>query len=223
MSGRREIAYGLGGYAAYLLVRGIVWNDRGRERAAANAGRIAAWEHRWGLDVEARVQRIALRSPRLVRALSAGYAAGNVGLSVGWLLWLYGRRDPAFAFERRAALVAFLGALPAFASFPTAPPRTLPGFVDMLGGDGEGLDHPLLQRFYNPIAAMPSHHLAFAVVSGVGLAQRSRGRWRRRGWLAYPGVVATVVVATANHFVADVAAGAVLGGVARRVARWGRW
>ena len=219
MSGRKEVAIGVGAYAAYLLVRRAVWNERGRERAAANARRVIDVERALGIDVEVDIQRAVLRVPGLVHGLNAGYAAGNVALSVGWLLRLYFRGDPAFVAERRALVVAFGAALPFFALFPTAPPRTLDGFVDTLGGDGAGLDHPQLVRLYNPIAAMPSHHVAFAVVTGMGLARRARTRGSRAGWSAYPGAVAVVVIATANHFVADVIGGAVVGAVARRIVR----
>jgi membrane-associated phospholipid phosphatase len=71
---------------------------------------------------------------------------------------------------------------------------------------------------YNPIAAMPSHHVAFAVVTGEGLARRARTRMGR-GWRGYAPVVALVVLATGNHFVVDVAAGGVLGALARRLSR----
>lgn len=217
--GRREAAFGLGAYALYLLVRRSVWHERGRREAADRAARLAALERSMGIAVEPAIQRIALRVPALVRTLNAGYAAGNVALSVGWLLVLFHRGDPQFGRERRAALIAFSGALPVFALWPTAPPRTLPGFVDTMDGGRGGLDHPLLVRFYNPIAAMPSHHVAFAVVTGLGLAGRSRNRLGRAAWSAYPAAVALVVIATANHFVADVAAGALLGALARRLSR----
>jgi hypothetical protein len=219
VSGRSEAAIGFGAYAAYLVVRRAVWNDRGRERAAANASRIVDIERALGVDVEVDVQRALLRVPGLVHGLNAGYAAGNVALSVGWLLRLYFRGDPDFTTERRALLIAFGAALPFFVLFPTAPPRTLEGFVDTLGGNGSGLDHPRLVRLYNPIAAMPSHHVAFAVVTGFGLARRARTRAARAGWKAYPGAVAVVVIATANHFVADVIGGAVVGAAARRIVR----
>jgi hypothetical protein len=219
MSGRREVAVGLGAYACYLVVRQRVWNDAGRARALRNARRVAAFEHRGGVDFEPRVQELALRWPRVVDVLSACYAVGNVGLSVGWLLLLFARRDRAFLTERRAAVTAFAGALPFFALVPTAPPRMLDGYVDTMATRGRGLDHPLLVRCYNPIAALPSHHVAFAVVSGAGLAKRSSGRARRAWWRSYPAGVALVVVATGNHFVVDVAAGSVLGAVARRIAR----
>lgn len=215
MSGRREATYALAAYGAYLGVRAVVWNDRGRKRALENAARVVALEQRLGIAVEGRVQELAMRWPRLVDVLNAGYAAGNVSFSVGWLLKLHHRRDVDFRAERVAAMVAFVGALPFFAAFPTAPPRMLDGFVDTMASRGLNLDHEHLVRFYNPIAAMPSHHVAFAVVTGFGLSRRARTPWGRLLARVYPALVATTVVATGNHFTADVAAGAALGVVAR--------
>jgi hypothetical protein len=216
---RREVTIGLGSYAAYLLVRRMVWNPAGRRRATVNAERVVELERAIGVDTEHAVQQATLRFPVVVRALNAGYAACNVTLSVGWLILLFRRRDPAFHHERRAALIAFAGALPFFAAFPTAPPRMLDGFVDTMAGTKLALDHPALIRLYNPIAAMPSHHVAFACVTGVGLAARATRRTTKLGWYAYPVVVALTVISTANHFVADVAGGAALGAAARRLAR----
>ncbi len=185
MTARREVVVGLGAYAAYLGVRQLVWNERGRTRAAHNARRVAAWERRVGVLVEPRVQAAAARAHRLMTVLNAGYAAGNVMLSVGWLVMLYRRGDPTFARERRAALAAFASALPMHAAFPMAPPRALDGFVDTLRAQGIDLEHPALVRFYNPISAMPSYHMAFAVVSGLGLAQHAHSHAAR---LALAGV-----------------------------------
>lgn len=218
-SAAREAALGLGAYALYLAVRHAVHTPAGRERARRNAERVVALERRLGLHVEPRVQALALRAPRLVHALNAGYAGANVTLSAGWLWRLYRRRDPGFHRERRAAVAAFTGALPVFLAVPTAPPRTLEGFVDTLAAAGIDIEHPLLVRFYNPIAAMPSHHVAFAVVTGTGLAARAPAGTRRAGWSAYPLLVALVVVASGNHYVLDVAAGAALGALARRLTR----
>lgn len=217
---RREVLIGLSAYAAYLGARQLVWNDAGRARARRNAERLLDAECRSHAAVERAVQRAALRAPRaVIDVLNAAYAAGNVGLTLGWLLRLYRCGDASYRRERRAAAVAFVGAVPVFALFPVAPPRTLDGFIDTLDERGISPERPSLTRFYNPVAAMPSLHLAFAVVSGVGLAARARTPWRRRAWLMYPGVVAGVVVATGNHLVADVVAGAVLGATARAVTR----
>jgi len=213
------VAIGLGAYTAYLIVRRAVWTDRGRSRARQNARRLIEFERRLGILVEPRVQGLALRAPRVVDVFNAGYAAANVALSVGWLIRLYARGDDGFRRERRAAILAFVGALPVFLLVPTAPPRTQEEFVDTLADRGIDLDHPLLVRLYNPIAAMPSHHVAFAVVTGVGLARRGATPISRLGWGAYAPFVALVVIATGNHFIADVAAGAALGALARVLTR----
>ena len=156
----------------------------------------------------------------LVTIFNAGYAVGNVTLSVGWLFALYRRGSPAYARERRATgRGRHHAAVPVFATFPTAPPRSLDGFIDTLRAKGIDLDHPVLVRLYNPITAMPSYHMAFAVVTGLGVASRGRSRAVRFAGRAYPVAVAAVVIGTGNHFVADVAAGSALGAVARAVTR----
>lgn len=217
-NGRHEAAYGVGAYAAYLAVRALVWNDRGRERAVVNARRVLAAEQRVGIAVEQRVQAVATRVPSVASVLAAVYAGANVALNVGWLMSLRRRGAAHFRRERRASMIAFCSALPFFAAFPTAPPRALDGFHDTLAERGLPLDGAILVKCYNPIAAMPSHHVAFAMVTGLGLASQAGSRRRALAWRTYPAVVALVVMATANHFVADVAAGAALGALARRLA-----
>jgi hypothetical protein len=214
----RELAIGLGAYAAYLGVRRLVLRRGGRERAARNAERVVSLERRVGVAVEPALQRSVLRAPRAVHALNAGYALANVMLSIGLLLRMYRQGDPRFARERRAAAAAFLGALPVFLAFPTAPPRTRDEFVDTLADGGIDIEHPLLVRFYNPVAAMPSLHVAFAVVTSVGHAHRAATLGRAL-WPAYAPAVSLVVVATGNHYVLDVAGGAALGLAARAFTR----
>jgi PAP2 superfamily len=219
-SGRREVAIGLGVYASYLLVRQLKLRRGGRERAAANARRIVALERRLGVFVEPALQRALLPRKRLVAALNVAYVTLNVALTVGWLILLYRRRAPEFHRLRRAAVLATLGAQPVFLLFPVAPPRTLDEFVDTIADvSGFDLDRGLVAELYDPIAAMPSIHVAYAVVTAVGLAAASRSPWSRRLAPAYPPAVALVVFATANHYVLDAVAGAVLGGAALRLAR----
>lgn len=218
-SGRREVALGLGSYGAYLAVRAAVWRQPGHTRARRNGERLLELEEKLGLAIERRVQQELDRFPRFQRVLSAGYAGFNVMASVGHLIWLWSRADPGFPRERRAALGVFLGALPAFLFVPTVPPRMLDGFTDTLAQGGMDLDSPFLLRFYNPIAAMPSHHVAFAVVTSAALADRVRPGLPRLAAQSYAPVVAFVVISTANHYVLDVLAGAALGMAAWRWSR----
>ncbi len=210
---------GLACYGAYLLARRAVWNDRGRARAQVNADRVVRLEERLGVRIEPRVQELVVPRKRIVDGLNVGYAAGNLALSVGWLISLQRRGSPRFVRERRAAALAFCAALPVFVAFPCAPPRSRDDGQDTLLHRGVDLGHPLLVRFYNPIAAMPSHHVSFAVVSGLGLAAGKRSRLARLAWRSYPVGVTGVVVATGNHFVLDTVAGAALGALARALTR----
>jgi PAP2 superfamily len=213
---RREVAFGLGVYALYLLVGRFVLRRRGRERAVANAERIVALEKRLGMDVEPEVQRALLRYPRLVHGLNVGYGLFNVTLTVGWLVVLFRRRDESYHRFRRTCLLAYVGAQPVFLLVPTAPPRVLEGFVDTMSEVSRlDLEHPFLLRFYNPVAAMPSLHVAFAVLTGAEIAGRADSRLVKAAAHAYAPLVATVVAGTGNHYLLDAVGGAALGVAAR--------
>ena len=214
---RRELALGLLVYGLSLLVRALVLRGDGRARARRNAERIVTLQERLGLDVEPALQRAVLRFPRTVHGLNVGYAAFNVTLTVGWLVLLYRRRDPGYHGVRRACQGAYVAAQPIFLLFPTEPPRTLEGFVDTMSEvSGFDLEHPVLVRLYNPVAAMPSLHVAFAVLTGAAIAERTESRVVKTAAYAYPPLVSLIVAATGNHYVLDAAAGAALGAAARR-------
>ncbi|MGH3022155.1 MAG: phosphatase PAP2 family protein [Gaiellaceae bacterium] len=219
-SGRREVAVGLGVYAVYLLAARAKRGERGRLQAAVNAERVVALERRLGLHFEARLQRVLLPRRRVLAVLNVAYVTLNVGLTVGWLMRLYARRDPEFHRLRRAAVLTTLGAQPCFVLFPCAPPRSLEDFVDTIADvSGIDLDSGLVAQLYDPLAAMPSIHVAYAVVTAAGITQASRSQLARALAPAYPPLVALVVFATANHYVLDAVAGAVLGAAALKVAR----
>lgn len=209
---RREAALGIALYAVYLwTARGAGTPER-RAQALRNAAWVARAEGRLGLGVEEAVQRAALRHRRGVHALSVAYGALNVALTVGWLVLLFRRRDPAYAGLRRAAVWVVVGAAPVFRAFPCAPPRSTGRLVDTIAEvSGVDLESPWLRRFYNPLAAMPSIHVAFAVVAGWGIAASRPQWWARWAGAGYPPLVAVTVVATGNHFVLDVLAGLALG------------
>jgi hypothetical protein len=219
-SGRREAAIGLGMYAIYLLVRNAVVNDGGRAQARRNAERIVAAERRLRIHVEPELQQVLLPRTRLIAVLNVTYAVANVGLTVGWLVRLFFQRRPEFHRLRRAAVLTTLGAQPVFLLFPTAPPRTLDHLVDTIAEvSGFDLDSGLIAKLYDPIAAMPSIHVAYAVVTATGIAETSRSPLARRFAPAYPPLVALTVLATANHYVLDAVAGAALGFTSLRLTR----
>jgi hypothetical protein len=219
-SERREVAIGLGVYASYLLVRRLKANDEVRRRAAVNAERVVALERRLNLHVEPDLQALLLPRRRLVAVLNVAYVTLNVGLTVGWLMHLFRRRHPEFHRLRRAAALATLGAQPVFLFYPVAPPRTLDHFVDTIADvSGVDLDTGLIAQLYDPLAAMPSIHVTYAVITAAGIAATSDSAVARALAPGYPPLVALVVFATANHYVLDAVAGGLLGFGALRLAR----
>lgn len=219
-SRKREVAIGLSAYAVYLLVRAAAVSGKGKEKAERNAERIVRLERRLGIHVEPDIQRAVLPYPRLIHALNLGYATLNVGLTVGYLMLLFARRHPEFHRLRRATVLTILGAQPAFLWFPTAPPRKLDHMVDTIAEVSKlDLDTGPISKLYHPLAAMPSIHVAFAVVTGAAIAETAESALVRRLAPAYPPLVALVVFVTANHYVLDAVAGAALGGAGLRFAR----
>jgi hypothetical protein len=215
-----EAIAGLGIYALYLLVRRAVVTPEGEQRALANARRVVGLEDRLGLHVEPRVQQAMLPYPRLLHALSVAYAVGNVGLTVGWLIRLFRRRHPQFHGLRTAVALTTLAALPVFRLFPCAPPRKLDHMVDTINEiSGFDLDSGVIAKLYDPLAAMPSIHMTYAVITGHGIAQTSPSRLVRTLGKLYPSAVALTIVATANHYVLDAVAGSALGALGLRATR----
>jgi hypothetical protein len=205
------VALALGTYGLYLAAGAARDNPAGHARAGRNARRLEALERRLGLHVEPWIQSLLLDRPRLARALSKGYVAPNVVLSVGSVMRLFFRRQPDFHRIRRAGLLSIAGSAAVFYFFPCDPPRKLEHMVDTVRDGGLDLESGIVVRLYNPIAAFPSLHMAFAVVTSAAVLADARSPAVRAVARAYPGAVALLVFATANHFVVDAAAGAALG------------
>jgi hypothetical protein len=217
--GRREVAIGLGVYSLYLIVRALVYDEDGRRRADRNSTRIVELERRLGLDFEPSLQRLVLPRRRTLAILNATYVTLNVGLTVGWLARLFNRRDPAFFRYRTALALATATAQPVYLLFPASPPRKLDHLTDTIAEAGLDLDTGVVSRLYCPIAAMPSIHVAYAVIVGTAIHRTARPRWLRRAAPVYAPAVAFTVFVTANHYVLDAVAGAALGIGALRLAR----
>jgi hypothetical protein len=124
----------------------------------------------------------------------------------GWaIVWTWYVRRDAYRAVRDAFLAAQVLLVATYVAVPVAPPRLLgsAGFTDTLAGlwGRELADSAHLLQ--SPFAAMPSGHVAFALLAGGTFALLGDLRWLRIfGWL-YPPVVLAVTIATANHFWLD--------------------
>jgi hypothetical protein len=194
-------------------------NPAGRVRAARNSRRVETFERRLGIHVEPQIQSLLLGRPRLMRALSVGYIAPNVLFTVGSVMRLFFRRHPDFHRIRRAGLLSIAGPAVVFYLFPCDPPRKLEHMVDTIRDGGIDLESGLVVKLYNPIAAFPSLHVAFAVVTSAAVLADSSSPAVRALARAYPGAVALLVFATANHFVVDAVAGAAVGATGLRLGK----
>jgi membrane-associated phospholipid phosphatase len=80
-------------------------------------------------------------------------------------------------------------------------------------------DSVTINELFNPYAAVPSMHVAFALMISVPLTRLVRWRALKVFWAIYPLLVVFVIVVTANHFIADAVLGAVAAGLGALAAR----
>jgi len=222
----RQIALVGIAYGAYSLVRGLVEGDA--TAAFQHARDLIQIERTLHVFVEPSVQAWASGSHALMDVSSWLYVNAQTSVTLAALVYLYLRHNRSFYFVRNMLVIAMAIALVGYAVFPTAPPRFLPewGFIDSVSDlTGMHVSHASasMTALFNPYAAVPSMHVAFALLIGWPLAALSRTRTARILWRLYPLLITFVIVATANHFILDALRGALTAGAsavgARHLAR----
>ncbi len=199
-----------GAYYIYRLVRGMV---DGHANVAYQHGRdIVNFERSIHTFVEADVQHWAIAHPAFLDVANWMYVNSHFLITTTFLIWLYIARNHAYYFVRNMFMIAMGFAIVGYVVFPTAPPRFFPewGFSDTVAdyfGQGASQTAGVL---YNPYAAMPSMHVAFALMVAVPAMQLFRARGIKLAWAFYPLLVTFVVISTGNHFWLDAAFGVVV-------------
>ena len=198
-----QLGIWFGFYVSYLAVRHLTDRDTGR--AVVNGLRVISFEqHVTHHLYELTVERIVDSSSWLLTATAWTYWNSEFTVIGLTLLWVYLRRHEAFRRFRNTILLANVVGLLGFWLVPTAPPWMFPGkgFVD-------GVNHSsaLLQSLGNSYAAMPSLHAADALIVAYFLVTTSRTISAKALWMLWPLWVWFCVIATANHYLLDVAAG----------------
>jgi membrane-associated phospholipid phosphatase len=197
---------------AYLAYEGARALSRGTDATAmADAHRVLGAERALGLAVEGPIQRAFLGTPWL-DALDWVYLAAQSVALVAALIVVYRASRSVYRLLRTTLLTTWLLALPVYALFPTAPPRlAAPDLADTVSAHTPiGLGSASTTLFYNPYAAVPSLHAGFAVALGIAVAVSARSQALRILGLVWGPLVILAVLATANHFLLDVAAGLLL-------------
>ena len=210
-------------YNAYRLVRGMA-DDPGVTAAAFEHARaLIGIERGLHVFVEPAVQGWADGSRFVIDAASWLYINAQTSVTLGSLAFLYLFHNRSFYFVRNMFMVAMGIALVGYIAYPTAPPRFLPewGFVDAVSNfTGVSHENTTVDALFNPYAAVPSMHVCFALMIGMPLSRLVRNPVGRAFWAFYPVLVTFVIVATANHFLADAVLGAATAGLAASAAAW---
>jgi hypothetical protein len=208
----RQLSLFATAYFAYRLVRGVVATTDANA-AFAHARSLISIERGLHLFVEPSVQAWASGSHFVMLLASWLYVNAQGSITIAALLYLYVRQNRNFYFVRNMFVIAMAIALVGYTVFPTAPPRFMPewGFVDTVPDfTPVNVSHASasMNTLFNPYAAVPSMHVAFALMIGWTLAQLVRSSVARVLWIVYPFVMTFVIVVTANHFILDALLGA---------------
>jgi hypothetical protein len=219
----RQISLFAAAYFAYRLVRGLVEGDA--NAAFAHARDLIGIESRLHFFVEPSIQAWASGSHLVMVCASWLYVNAQTSITLSALLYLYLRHNRSFYFVRNMFMIAMGIALIGYVVFPTAPPRFMPewGFIDSVSDfTGVHVSHAsgAMTALFNPYAAVPSMHVAFALMIGWPLARLTRHSVVRVAWLMYPFLMTFVIVVTANHFLVDALLGALTAGASAYGARW---
>jgi hypothetical protein len=203
----RQLVLFASAYYLYRIVRGAV--DGQVTAAFENARHVVDVERSLGLFFEADLQDWALSNQWIVDGANWCYINSHFLITTTFLIWLYLARNESFYFVRNMFMVAMGLALALYIAYPTAPPRFLPewGFADTVT-DAVGYSNANnANLLYNPYAAVPSMHVAFALMIGIPAFKIVRTRAVKALWGMYPVLVTFVVLVTANHWWIDAALG----------------
>jgi hypothetical protein len=218
----RQVSLFAAAYIAYRLVRGLVEGDA--NAAFAHARDLISIENRLHVFVEPSIQAWASGSHALMVTASWLYVNAQTSITLSALLYLYLRQNRSFYFVRNMFMIAMGIALVGYTVFPTAPPRFMPewGFIDSVSDlTGVHVSHAsgTMTALFNPYAAVPSMHVAFALMIGWPLAKLAQHSVVRVLWVLYPFLMTFVIVVTGNHFILDALLGALTAGASAYGAR----
>ncbi len=205
----REAALVAGAMVAYFAIRnGTVG---GANEAYANAGRLVDVERWLDIDWEDEIQGTVIGTDTLVTLTNWAYIWGHWPVILGAAIALYlGRRERYYVL-RNALFVSGAIGFAFFAFLPVAPPRLLDlGLVDTVTTESSSYRALQPPGLTNQYAAFPSLHVGWNVVVGVVLLMTTAHLAVRVFAIVSPLAMGFAVVATANHFVLDVAGGIVV-------------
>ncbi|SFC34355.1 PAP2 superfamily protein [Nocardioides terrae] len=199
-------------YVGYSAARTLADGRLGP--ALVRAADIAHLEQMLHVPGELELNRFLTMHGWLGLAADYWYASAHYVVTGLVLIWLFRRGQDVYVPARRALAVATIVALGFYLTIPTAPPRMLPGFTDVMalhsdiGWWGSDASAPKgLGGMTNELAAFPSMHAGWALWVALGIWSATRSKLLRGAGVAYALLTGIVVIATANHWIVDVVVG----------------
>lgn len=191
--------------------------------AVANGRDVLRLETGWHLDFEAPLN--SWLSHHAAGEMFAGwyYQLMHLTATLGVLVWCYWRHPSVYRRARNGLIAINAVGLAVFWILPVAPPRLLPGtgFVDSAIVSGAATHAATVRP--DLFAAMPSLHVAWATWVGMQVVAATRHAVGRSLAITHGVLTSVIVVATANHYVLDVLAGALVAAVAAVAVRVTVW
>jgi hypothetical protein len=231
----REVLYIAVFYGIYTLVRDLQGSAGGTGIAARatitayhHARGVIRVEHDLHIFRERSIQHLFIHAKLFLQFWNLYYGSAHFVVTAAVLLWLFRRDAGRYPLWRNTLALTTALALVGFATYPLMPPRLLHlipgthyGFEDTLQklGGSWSFDSDTMQKVSNQYAAMPSLHFAWALWCACVIYPACRRHWTRTLAVAHPVATVFAVVVTANHYLLDVAGGAVVFGVACVLAR----
>jgi hypothetical protein len=211
----------------YYLVRGIAHQrvDEAVDRGVA----IVNLEKSLGIFWEVQLQSWILPYDWLVSFLNGFYLYGHLPIIGVLAIWMYFWHRPQYLVMRNAFLISGAIGLIIFVNFPTAPPRLLEangvalGFVDTIFQEYNQSRPDTPSFFVNEYAAMPSLHIGWNLLVGIGLWMATKNILARTFAVLMPITMFCVIVLTANHYILDAFAGFGVMMMGLMIALTGRW
>ena len=190
--------------------------------ALAHGSSLMRIELRTHLDPELALNRWLAPHLALGRLIADYYDTAHFLVTLTLLGWIWWRHVRRYRMLRNALIGINVIGFAIFWLFPVAPPRMLSsfGFVDVVavthavGAWSTGA----VASQANEYAAMPSLHMAWALWCAIAVWCVRRDRLSRFAAAVYVVITAVAVLATANHYFLDVAAGVATAAVATGVA-----
>jgi PAP2 superfamily len=215
--------------SALLLVIYAAWRKMGELSLMSTDGAMHRGRWIWHLERSIRLpnevtlQRWTLHLTWLVRFANAYYIVCHVAPLGIFLVWLYVRHRDAFGHWRNQLAFVSIVCL-TIQYIPVAPPRLLPdlGFIDTAAVYGPRVYDSVGVSTAGQLAAMPSMHVAWAMLVAIACVSVSRSKWR---WVAAGHASLTVfaVTVTAYHWLLDGMVGTAVLLIGMAVAeRWSR-